>query len=114
AHLGERIVVRRIHPPDVRERHALRWRKRVDGAHQVLQVVAPADPLSIGVDAHQSDGQHRSRYSFNFRSSRAGLPPTSVNGGTSDVTTDAAATTAPRPMCTPLRIVLFAPIQTSS
>lgn len=31
------------------------------------------------------------------RISRAGLPPTSVNGGTSRVTTDAAATTAPLP-----------------
>jgi len=34
---------------------------------------------------------------WSWRISRAGLPPTSVNGGTSRVTTDAAATTAPRP-----------------
>src|ERR1700742_3752529 len=49
-----------------------------------------------------------------LRITRAGFPPTSVNGSMSDVTNDAAATTAPRPIRTPLRIVLFAPIQTSS
>jgi len=42
-------------------------------------------------------GHYWTILSSNRRISRAGFPPTSVNGGTSRVTTDAAATTAPRP-----------------
>ena len=43
--------------------------------------------------------------------SRAGLPPTTVNSGTSFVTTAPEATTAPRPIDTPFRIIALLPIQ---
>src|SRR5690625_8023817 len=43
----------------------------------------------------------------------AGLPPTTVYGSTSFVTTDSAAMIAPSPMLTPGKIVTSLPVQTS-
>ena len=40
----------------------------------------------------------------------AGMPPTTVNGGTSLVTTAPAAMTAPSPICTPCNIIALGPI----
>ena len=51
------------------------------------------------------------QFVFNSRTSRAGLPATTVKGGTSRVTTERAPTTAPSPIETPLRIVAPKPIQ---
>lgn len=45
---------------------------------------------------------------------RAGVPPAIARGGTFLVTTAPAATIAPSPMVTPLRMVARAPIQTLS
>ena len=45
---------------------------------------------------------------------RAGVPATTVYGGTSSVTTAPAATTAPLPTVTPSKTTTFAPITTSS
>ena len=44
----------------------------------------------------------------------AGMPPTTLIGSTSRVTTDPAAITEPRPMVTPASILTYAPTQTSS
>ena len=48
------------------------------------------------------------------RITTAGTPPTSVFGGTERVTTAPAATTAPSPMVTPLKMTTRAPIQAPS
>jgi hypothetical protein len=48
------------------------------------------------------------------RSTRAGMPATSVFGGTSRVTIAPAATTAPAPTVTPARMVARAPSQAPS
>ena len=42
---------------------------------------------------------------------RAGIPPTTVYGGTSFVTTEPAATTAPSPILIPCKMTEFGPIQ---
>jgi hypothetical protein len=106
-------------------------------AERLEQVEAAADPLGrddVGgtghVRAHIETGEHDVEHlprSSGLRSgtrsvaahvrrriTRAGLLPTTVNGGTSRVTTVPAATMLPVPIRLPGRIVTFAPIQTSS
>src|SRR5262245_23548369 len=50
----------------------------------------------------------------NFRISRAGLPATTENGGTSRVTTEHAPITAPSLIVTPFRMLALNPIHTLS
>src|SRR5690606_12800844 len=78
------------------------------------QLLAPRRlPATLGREGPGSR-LHTGHPSASRFSTRAGLPPTRVNGGTSLVTMLPAATTAPRPMRTPLRMMQLLPIQTSS
>jgi hypothetical protein len=54
AYVRERIVVGRTLPPDVVQLDALVRRKRRDSPHEMVQIVATADPFLIRIDADQA------------------------------------------------------------
>src|SRR5436309_11608226 len=56
----------------------------------------------------------KTNHTWNFFTTTAGFPATTVFGSTLLVTTDPAATTEFSPMVTPLRMTAFMPIQTLS
>src|SRR5213595_756267 len=56
----------------------------------------------------------KTNHTWNFFTTTAGFPATTVLGSTLFVTTDPAATTEFSPMVTPLRMTAFIPIQTLS
>src|SRR4051812_41688626 len=58
--------------------------------------------------------RHEPRYFRSSRIWRAGLPTTTVRGGTSRLTTAPAPTTAPSPIVTPFRMMTLKPLQALS
>jgi len=70
----------------------------LDAFARFARLLNPRFHYAVDLGESPYPGHYWVILSSSRRISRAGLPPTSVNGSTSRVTTDAAATTAPRPM----------------